>query len=75
METPEVMSLEDMDPGLRAGQVWKWKSPLTGHESTYFLLDNVSQDYEIAWYVLDLNNGWTKYVYSVGQSTCWRRLV
>lgn len=72
---PEVMSLEDIDPGLRAGQVWKWKSPLNGHEGMYFLLDDVSQDYEITWHAIDLNNGQTKYIYSVGQAASWKRLV
>lgn len=76
MDDREVMSLEDMDPGLRSGQVWKWKSPLNGHEGMYFLLDDrAGDDFEIVWLALDLTNGQTKYIYSVGQSMSWRRLV
>lgn len=77
MKALEVMSLEDMDPGLRSGQVWKWKSSLNGHEGMYFLLEDASKEenYEIAWFAIDLNNGQTKYIYSVGQSASWKRLV
>lgn len=74
----EIMSLEDMDPEVRPGQVWKWTSPLNGHEGLYFLLDDVSklENYELAWLALDLNNGKTKYIYSVGQTRySWKRLV
>lgn len=76
MEAAEVMSLEDMDPGLRAGQMWKWKNPVTGHEGLYFLLaDRSTDDDDITWETIDLINGDVKYVYSVGQSTSWKRLV
>jgi hypothetical protein len=76
MEAPEVMSLEDMDPWLRPGQVWKWKSRLTGHEGVYFLLDDVSEEAdEIVWHALELSCGLTSYVYAVGQSSSWKRLV
>ncbi len=76
MDGREVMSLEDMDPGLRPWQVWSWDSPMGARKAMYFLLHDVSkEEYEIAWQAIDLENGQIKYIYAVGQNGSWKRHV
>lgn len=76
MDDRHVMSLEDMDPGLRAWQVWSWDSPLGSRKTMYFLLNDVSkEEFEISWQAIDLENGEIKYIYGVGQSSSWKRYV
>lgn len=74
----EVMTLEEIDPGIRCGQIWQWTNFSLDYKISYLLLKRNPCNlhvYNEGWTALQLESGEIQSVYSVGVSSRWKRIV
>jgi hypothetical protein len=73
-EEREVMSLQDLETGLRPGQVWIWKSSQQNLERVYLLCRSLPGN-EDMWYAIDLESGKPVWIHTEATqfSPNWKR--